>query len=591
MSKRETLKRLLRYLLADKASFAIAAVFLLCAVVADVSGPWLIRIFLDDYVAKDHYPATMLWALAVGYIAVTVLSGMLHYAYGIRFSRIAIDIVQTIRKKVYASIISQPLSAFDYVPAGKLVSRVTNDTESLKELYVQVVASFLQASALIVAMLTAMYLLSPQLTIVVAILIPTVVLVMYYYQRRSSPAYRDSRDLLTDINSVMSESIQGMSLIQLMGQEQRFSERFASLTDQHYTTEVKIVKINGIFLRPLIDLLSGIALISLAAIFGWTGSDVIGVGVLYAFISYLGRVTEPLIELMQRLSLLQQAIMAGERLFELMDAKAQEYGDDDRLLDSGDIAITDLHFSYDGKTQVLNNINVSVKEGEFLALVGHTGSGKSTLASLLMGFYPVQQGEIALGGRPLSTFSQRALRSGIAMVQQDPHVLSDSFRENVTLGRQVTDEQVWKALEQVDLLEYVQQLPQQLDTPIGVGEITLSAGQKQLLALARVLVEKPKILILDEATANIDSGTEERVQKALAVLRQSMTIVVIAHRLSTIADADHIMVLHHGDVEEQGDHQGLLAKKGRYWQMYQLQQTRAHLKEIEHACAEAEQSV
>ncbi|SKA53732.1 ABC transporter transmembrane domain-containing protein [Enterovibrio nigricans] len=591
MSKRETLKRLLSYLLGDKASFATAVVFLLCAVVADVSGPWLIRIFLDDYVAKDSYPPTMLWALAVGYISVTILSGFLHYAYGIRFSRIAIDIVQTIRKKVYASIINQPLSAFDYVPAGKLVSRVTNDTESLKELYVQVVASFLQASTLIVAMLTAMYFLSPQLTIVVAVLIPTVVLVMYYYQRRSSTVFRDSRDLLTDINSVMSESIQGMSLIQVMGQEQRFSERFASLTDQHFTAEVKIVKINGIFLRPLIDLLSGIALVSLAAIFGWTGSEVIGVGVLYAFISYLGRVTEPLIELMQRLSLLQQAIMAGERLFELMDAKAHEYGDDDRVLDSGDIAITDLQFSYDGKTQILNNINVSVKEGEFLALVGHTGSGKSTLASLLMGFYPVQQGDIALGGRALSSFSQRALRSGIAMVQQDPHVLSDSFRENVTLGRKVTDEQVWKALEQVDLAEYVQQLPEQLDTPIGVGEITLSAGQKQLLALARVLVEKPKILILDEATANIDSGTEERVQKALTVLRQSMTIVVIAHRLSTIADADHIMVLHHGHVEEQGTHQALLAQKGRYWQMYQLQQTRAHLKEIEHACAEAGQGI
>ncbi|USH01697.1 ATP-binding cassette domain-containing protein [Grimontia kaedaensis] len=581
MSKRGTLKRLLSYLLNDKAGFAVAAIFLLFAVVADVSGPWLIRIFLDDYVAQDYYPPNVLWGLALAYIAVTVLSGLLHYAYGIRFSRIAIEIVQTIRKRVYASIINQPLSAFDYVPAGKLVSRVTNDTESLKELYVQVVASFLQATALIIAMLTAMYLLSPTLTVVVAILIPSVVLVMYYYQRRSSPAYRDSRDLLTDINSVMSESIQGMSLIQLMGQEQRFSERFADLTEQHFNTEVRIVKINGIYLRPLIDLMSGVALISLAALFGWHGNELIGVGVLYAFISYLGRVTEPLIELMQRLSLLQQAIMAGERLFELMDAKQYVYGDDDRAIESGTIDIEGLNFSYDSKTQVLTDVNVSVKEGGFLALVGHTGSGKSTLASLLMGFYPVQKGTLKLGGRELSTLTQNALRSGIAMVQQDPHVLSDTFRANVSLGRDISDEAIWQALEQVDMADYVKHLPSELDTAIGTGDITLSAGQKQLLALARVLVDKPRILILDEATANIDSGTEERVQQALAALRNTMTIVVIAHRLSTIADADNILVLHRGHVEEQGNHQQLLANKGRYWQMYELQQTRAHLEELE----------
>lgn len=591
MSKRETLKRLLRYLLADKTAFAIAALFLLCAVVADVSGPWLIRLFLDDYLAKGYYPSGVLWSLALGYIGVTILSGVLHYAYGIRFSRIAIGIVQSIRKKVYASIINQPLSAFDYVPAGKLVSRVTNDTESLKELYVQVVASFLQATTLILAMLTAMYLLSPRLTLVVAILLPTVVLVMFLYQRRSAGVFRESRDLLTDINSVMSESIQGMSLIQLMGQQQRFSERFAALTDQHLNAEVRIVKINGIYLRPLIDLLSGVALVTLAAIFGWHGSEVIGVGVLYAFISYLGRVTEPLIELMQRLFLLQQAIMAGERLFELMDAPSHPYGDDERPLACGDIEVSSLSFSYGGKTPVLSDVNVSVKEGGFLALVGHTGSGKSTLASLMMGFYPVQSGSLKLGGRDIATLSQYALRSGIALVQQDPHVLSDSFRANVSLGRDVSDEAIWQALEQVDLADYVRHLPSGLDTAIGTGDISLSAGQKQLLALARVLVDKPRILILDEATANIDSGTEEKVQQALASLRNTMTIVVIAHRLSTIADADNILVLHQGYVEEQGNHQQLLANKGRYWQMYELQQTRAHLKELEQqACGEIEEN-
>ncbi|WP_368656334.1 ABC transporter transmembrane domain-containing protein [Salinivibrio sp. EAGSL] len=544
MTKREILYRLLSYMRRDRRQFVIAAIFLLVAAVAEVTGPYLVQIFLDSYVAKDHYPAMIMWALAVGYIVSTIVSAGFQYQYELRFNTMAVAIIQRIRKTVFANVIKQPLSAFDYVPMGRIVSRLTNDTESLKELYVSVLSTFLRNIALISVMLVAMLLLSIELTLVVLVLLPCVILVMVRYQKRSAPAYRRARDRLADINGVMNESVQGMNLIQLMQQEQAFSSRFQTMTADHLDAMVTIQRLNGIYLRPLIDLLSGAALLSLVAIFGVSGMEVIGVGVLYAFLSYLGRITEPLIEMMQQLSLLQQAISAGERLFEMMDTPPEQYGHDSTPIPDGAIALRDISFSYDGETPVLSEVNVNVPAGGFLALVGHTGSGKSTLASLLMGFYRPGEGTLTLGGLPIETLSHQSLREGVAMVQQDPHMLTGSLKENIALGQTLDDAVIWHALEQVALAEYVKGLPAGLETPLGEGGMTFSAGQRQLLALARVLVRQPKILILDEATANIDSGTEELVQQALNRLRQQMTVVVIAHRLSTIAEADNILVLH-----------------------------------------------
>uniref|UniRef100_UPI00055958E5 ATP-binding cassette domain-containing protein n=1 Tax=Erwinia oleae TaxID=796334 RepID=UPI00055958E5 len=249
----------------------------------------------------------------------------------------------------------------------------------------------------------------------------------------------------------------------------------------------------------------------------------------------------------------------------------QHYGHDVSSLNSGSITIADLNFAYRDDRYVLHDINLTVPSHSFVALVGHTGSGKSTLANLLMGYYPIEQGEILLDGRPLSMFSHAALRQGVAMVQQDPVVLADTLMTNVTLGRNIAEDTVWQALETVQLAELASGLVNGIHTRLGEQGNTLSVGQKQLLALARVLVATPQILILDEATANIDSGTEQAIQKALHAVRQQTTLVVIAHRLSTITEADTIVVLHRGRVVEQGNHHDLLEKQGRYWQMYQLQ--------------------
>ncbi|GAB3527381.1 SmdB family multidrug efflux ABC transporter permease/ATP-binding protein [Photobacterium alginatilyticum] len=578
---KDVLKRLLGYALHDKKKLAIAIGLLLVASLADVSGPWMIQHFIDNYIAKDQYPLDMVAGLALAYITLMGIAAWFKYIQALRFNEIAIGVVQTVRKQLFGKVLNQPLSAFDYMPTGKLISRITNDTEAIKDFYVFVIGTVLKNVIFISVMLVVMSMLSWRLTMVVLVLLPAVVAVMVLYQRKSADAYRKMRDLLADINASMSESIQGMSLIQLMRQEQAFSKQFSSLTRRHLESQIGVMKLNGLMLRPLIDFLSGVALLSLVALFGISGAELVGVGVLYAFISYLGRVTEPLIELTQQLSLLQQALVASERIFGFIDAKQQRYGDDALPMAAGSLECREVVFSYDGKQQVLKGINVELPHRGFLALVGHTGSGKSTLASLMMGFYPITSGELKLDGRPLDSLEHSVLREGIAMVQQDPHVLNDTVRENVCLGRDVSDSLIWQALEKVGLAGQIRAYHQGLDTRLGSGEANLSAGQKQLLAMARVLVVQPKILILDEATANIDSGTEHHIQQALNALRQDMSIVVIAHRLSTIMEADEILVLSHGAVTERGNHQQLLAQEGHYWQMYQLQQAGEHLHQIE----------
>ncbi|EDM60962.1 ATP-binding cassette domain-containing protein [Vibrio parahaemolyticus] len=581
MKQTSTFKRLLSYPLSQPKPMIKGLALLFIAALASASGPWLIQYFIDEHIAKGDYSRNVLIALALGYVSLQVISATFQYLQSLQFSMVATNTIKTIRKQVFSGVIKQPLSAFDFTPAGKLVSRITNDTESLQQFYELLIATMVKNVVMIVVMLGVMFFMSWKLTLVVLVLLPIVIGFMYLFKQLSTESYRRMRDLLTDINANLSESIQGMSVIQLMQQEERFNKQFNKLTAEHLVASKKVIRLNGYLLRPLMDLLAGLALLCLVAIFGFNGVELIGVGVLYAFISYLARVTEPLIEMTQQLALLQQALVSSERVFELIDAKPQTYGDDHKPLKTGSIELSNLTFSYDGKQDVLKDISLKAAHQDFIALVGHTGSGKSTLASLLMGFYPTNVGELLIDGRPLNTLGKDVLRKDVAMVQQDPHILPASVRENISLSRVVSDEQIWDALDKVGLSVQIRRYPNGLDTQLGQGETNLSAGQKQLLALARVLVAKPKILILDEATANIDSGTEALIQKSLKVLRQNMTLVVIAHRLSTILDADQIVVLHHGDLVEQGTHKALLQQNGRYAQMYQLQQANRHLQQIE----------
>lgn len=567
-----TLKRLLSYGSPWRKSLGLAVLLLWIAAGAEVMGPILVSYFIDNMVAKQYMPLGLVAGLAVSFILLQILAAALHYWQALLFNQAAVGVVQQLRMDVMDAALRQPLSAFDTQPVGQIISRVTNDTEVVRDLYVTVVATVLRSAALIGAMLVAMFSLDWRMALVAITIFPAVLTVMLIYQRYSTPIVRRVRSYLADINNGFNEVINGMSVIQQFRQQARFGERMGEASRSHYLARMETLKLDGFLLRPLLSLFSALILCGLMMLFGFSSAGSIEVGVLYAFINYLGRLNEPLIELTTQQSMLQQAVVAGERIFELIDAPRQHYGSDVQPLASGRIEVRDLTFAYRDDRNVLSDINLEVPSRNFVALVGHTGSGKSTLANLLMGYYPLQQGEINLDGRPLSTLSHGVLRHGVAMVQQDPVVLADTFFANVTLGRDISEETVWQVLERVQLADLARSLSEGIHTRLGEQGNTLSVGQKQLLAMARVLVASPQILILDEATANIDSGTEQAVQKALKAVREQTTLVVIAHRLSTITDADTILVLHRGRAVEQGTHQALLEKQGRYWQMYQLQQ-------------------
>jgi ATP-binding cassette subfamily B multidrug efflux pump len=566
-----TLKRLLAYGSPWRKPLGIGMVMMWIAAIAEVTGPLLISYFIDNMVAKSYLPWGIVIGLAASYVGLQLLAASLHYAQSLLFNRAAVGVVQQLRTDVMDAALRQPLSEFDVQPVGQLISRVTNDTEVIRDLYVTVVSTVLRSAALISAMLVAMFTLDWRMALVAIAIFPAVIVVMLIYQRYSTPIVRRVRAYLADINDGFNEVINGMSVIQQFRQQARFGERMGEASRSHYMARMQTLRLDGFLLRPLLSLFSSLILCGLLMLFGLSSTGTIEVGVLYAFISYLGRLNEPLIELTTQQSMLQQAVVAGERVFELMDKPRQNYGEDEAPLQSGSIDVDDVSFAYRGDRLVLQDININVPTRNFVALVGHTGSGKSTLASLLMGYYPLTKGEIRLDGRPLSSLSHSVIRQGVAMVQQDPVVLAESFFANVTLGRDISEEQVWQALETVQLAELARSLSDGIYTRLGEQGNNLSVGQKQLLALARVLVDTPQILILDEATANIDSGTEQAIQQALALVRQRTTLVVIAHRLSTIVEADTIMVLHRGQAVERGTHQQLLEAKGRYWQMYQLQ--------------------
>ncbi len=568
--------RLLRYALSYPRLLKQAGGLLLLATAGQVLGPVLVKVFLDDYVTQGHYPVLELGGLALAYVIFYALSAWAGYQNAMRFNEVAFNVVRTIRSQVFAAVMRKPLSYFDHRPTGALVSRITNDTEAIKELFVQVMSTFVQNVTLIIAVFIAMAYLDVRLMLLCSIILPTVIIVMFYYQRLSAPRYHRARSVLSRINATLSESIQGMRIVQMLNQQKRFNADFGNVSQDLFNARMSNLRLDALMLRPLPDLIRTLTLAGLLYYFGTQSFEsVVEVGVIYAFINYLSRITQPVVEMTQRLSLLQQAVVAGERVFGIMDEASESQLPSASLIGAGRVQVEDLGFSYDGEHPVLEGIDFTVEPGQFYAIVGHTGSGKSTLMSLLLRFYTPQKGRILIDGTPLDQIDQDNLREQMGVVLQDPFISAGSVRDNITLGLPIPEEKMIAAAQQAQLHEFVMSLPDGYDTLLGERGGNLSTGQRQLLSLARTLAREPRILILDEATANVDSHTEAVITKALNKLRGSTTILAIAHRLSTITHADQIVVLHQGRIVQQGPHQALLAQDGLYRHMHELQLQKA----------------
>lgn len=566
------LKRLLTYVIPFKKSLILAFFLLLSGSLSEVLGPILISYFINNILSKHQLHFKIIFLIIVLYILLQILSVFFNYFQSILFNKIAVKTINKLRQDVMNSALRQPISQFDSQPIGQMISKVTNDTEAVKELYDTVAPTLFRSIALILVILFAMFSLEWHMAIIALFILPLVIIIMCVYQYYSTPLLRKVRYYLAEINNKFNETINGINVIQQFRQQNRFEKYIEKSSQLHYIARMKILRLDGILLRPLLSLLSALVLCNFIFLFSYFSIGAFEVGILYAFITYLGRLNEPLIAITIQQAILQQSIVAGERIFSLIDSPKQKYGKNKQTLNSGEIHIDNLCFNYQNDTKnVLENININIPSNSFIAFVGHTGSGKSTLANLLMGYYPIKTGQIYLDGKSIDSISHTVLRKNILMVQQDPIVLSDTVFENITLGRKISEDQVWKILDTVSLTPLVKSMPKGIYSLLGEEGNNLSVGQKQLLAIARILVMHPKILILDEATANIDSGTEQLIQKTLLSIRKKSTLVVIAHRLSTIIDADLIVVLKRGKVVEIGKHKKLLKNKSCYWKMYKFQ--------------------
>jgi ATP-binding cassette subfamily B multidrug efflux pump len=546
----------------------------------EAMGPILGKAYIDRYLMPHQGPWLEMAGLLGGALAMAWVASWVRYGQLIRLAGLAMRSVQRLREEVYGHVLRLPMAYFDRAITGQLVSRVTNDTEAVKALYVQVLFVMLDSVVALAAALVAMAYLDWHLMLVVALLVPAVTAIVWLYQRLSAPAVTRSRQLRSDLTAQMGESIAGMSVLQASNATGRFAERYAHTANEQLQARRAELRANAWLLRPALDLLNISLLALVMTVFGLRSQggsmSAVEIGVLYAFISTMARVVEPLIQITTQFSQLQQSMVAAARVNTLLQEAESLRTSGQGRVTQGAIDIRHLTFAYAQNPPVLHDVNLGIAPGQFIGIVGHTGSGKSTLLSLMLRFYQAAPGMVTIDGQNVDDIDDDAFRHAVGLVPQEPFLLAASARENIDMGRGLSPAQIEAAARAAQVHDFIVALEKGYDTPLGEGGARLSVGQKQLLAMARALAGQPRILFLDEATSHIDSDTERLVQKALDALHGQVTVVAIAHRLSTIREADAIVVLHHGRIAEQGRHDELMAlPEGRYQRLYLLQQWQA----------------
>ncbi|EJG87983.1 ABC transporter ATP-binding protein [Streptococcus infantis] len=565
------LKRLLSYLKPYGLLTFLALAFLLATTVVKSIIPLVASHFIDQYLNNLNQLAV---TVLLVYYGLYILQTIVQYVGNLLFARVSYSIVRDIRRDAFANMEKLGMSYFDKTPAGSIVSRLTNDTETISDMFSGILSSFISAVFIFVTTLYTMLVLDYRLTALVLLFLPLIFLLVNLYRKKSVKVIEKTRSLLSDINSKLAENIEGIRIIQAFNQEKRLQEEFDEINQEHLVYANRSVALDSLFLRPVMSLLKLLGYAVLMAYFGYRGLYLgITAGTMYAFIQYINRLFDPLIEVTQNFSTLQTSMVSAGRVFALIDETnyepVQENGQAE--IREGNLRFEHVSFSYDGKHQILDDISFTVNKGETIAFVGHTGSGKSSIINVLMRFYEFQSGRVLLDGVDIREYSQEELRKNIGLVLQDPFLYHGTIKSNIAMYQDISDDQVKAAAEFVDADSFIQDLPLGYDAPVSERGSSFSTGQRQLLAFARTVASQPKILILDEATANIDSETEALVQNSLAKMRQGRTTIAIAHRLSTIQDANCIYVLDKGRIIESGTHEELLALGGTYHKMYSLQ--------------------
>lgn len=585
------LKRLIKYLKGYEKTLVIALFFVLVITALELYKPIIIGDAIDLYINKETTVGSGLSAkellelrrddfmgmLKAGAIYLAVLLGIFvcNVIQTWQLQKMGQNIIYKIREEIFAHLQTLSLDFFNNTPVGKLVTRVTNDTEALNEMYSTILVKLFRNCIKIVGYAVVMVSIDQTLALYSFLFLPPVGAVIFLFRSLSRKAYRITRNKITDLNTFLSEHLSGMKLIQIFVREKEKYEEFEGKSRQLYRACFREVMIFAIF-RPIIYIASVLALATvLYQGSGLVLKDVVSMGTLFVFISYISSFFDPIQELAEQFGTLQSALASGEKIFSILDEKPDfESPKNPAKIEElkGRIEFRHVWFAYEGEDYILKDVSFTIQPGQKVAFVGATGAGKSSILNLIGRYYDIQRGEILIDGVNIKEIDLEQLRKAIGQVQQDVFLFTGDIKSNIRLrNEEISLEQIKQAASYVNAAEFIEKLPNGYDEPVTERGATLSAGQRQLLSFARTLAYNPKILVMDEATANIDTETEALIQQALEKLMEGRTTIMVAHRLSTIQHADKIIVMQKGQIKEMGTHQELLAFCGIYKRLYELQ--------------------
>ncbi|MGE7809679.1 ABC transporter ATP-binding protein [Lysinibacillus capsici] len=570
-NQRETLSRVWHYVKQQKIGLFFSIFFVIASTFLSLAGPYMIGHIIDDYIMKKDIEGTIRLGilLAVIFSVASILTWLQTYV----MIQVAMKTIRTLRLELFQKLQTLTLRFFDQRALGDLMSRVTNDIDNLNTALVQSVTQIVSSILTVIGVSIAMFTLSWQLAIVTLIIIPLIVFTTKQIIKRSSKNYAARQRDLGKLNGYIEEMITGSEVLTLFGREQQTIDTFHQ-QNENLRNSAQRAEITSGLLGPINNFMNNLGL---AVVIG-TGAflavkSIVTVGIIAAFVTYTRQFFRPLNQLSNLLNTFQSAIAGAERVFEILD-EPSEVADKPNAIKTaslkGDVVFKQVSFSYEPNKPVLKNIDFHAKAGETFALVGPTGSGKTTIINLLTRFYDVDQGEILIDGHNIEHYQMATIRQRVGVVLQDTYLFSGTIRENIRFGKlDATDEEVVEAAKIANAHHFIKYLPAQYETPVQAGGANLSQGQRQLIAIARAILENADILILDEATSSVDTQTEVDIQKGLQHLMQGRTSFVIAHRLKTIENADQILVIQQGEIVEQGNHQELMQQQGIYRHLQQ----------------------
>lgn len=558
-------------------SFSLAVVLSLAVTGATLAQPWLMQVGIDQFITNGELPTleriSGLSTTALWYLLMVVLVFFLSFLQVVVLEYVGQNIMHSIRQDLFRHILKLDLNFFNNNPTGRLVTRLTNDIQNMYEMFSSVMVTMFNDLLRLIGILIALYLMNVRLALVMSVFVPISLILTILFARLARGRFRAIRQQLVKINSFLSEALSGIAILQLYGRQQRARKDFEELSEGFLQRTLAQIRLFGTFM-PITEFLSSAAI---ALILWYGGGEILQerltIGELVAFISYMKLFFQPLRELSQKYSIVQSAMASAERIFDLLDTKSA-INEPARPVSiencKGEIQFEGVNFGYQPEQRVIEDLSLKLSPGETVALVGTTGSGKTTLVSLLLRFHDPQTGTISIDGVPVDSLSLRNLRNLVGVVLQDVLILQDTLLANIVLDSGKSRKEVEEILDQTGLRRFVEKLPRGLDTLIGEGGKELSTGEKQLLSFARMLCRNPKVLVLDEATAAIDTESENILEDALAKTFTGRTSLVIAHRLSTIRRADRIVVMNRGEIVEEGSHDALIARNGQYARLVEM---------------------